>query len=138
MSLRELVDAECGGANPLMRLGNQIVHDVAHKDEGISGLPPQFAGPSNFAGQSIGEAHLVNEFLDQVSAPPPQTFRMDDLLQEMREIDARSQPQVMRAPGIVDEINKGMNWANDYHSNVLAENRHAILAKQEEVLLLRI
>lgn len=120
MSLRELVDPECGGANPLMRLGSHMIHDAAHKDDGIAGTaPPHIAGtsgPAHFASQPLDETHLVNEFLGQMAAPPPQSFRMDALLQEMREIDARNYPtQVMRAPPVSDEINKGLTWANEYH-----------------------
>lgn len=117
MSLRELVDAECGGANPLMRLGNQIIHDAAHKDDGVSGraVGPSFAGPSQFATQPINETNLVNEFMGQMSAPAPQTFRMDALLQEMREIDARNYPgQVVQAPPVFTEINNGLSWANEF------------------------
>lgn len=119
MSLRELVDPECGGANPLMRLGTHLIHDAAHKDDGIAAAPSHIvgaAGPAHFASQPLDETHLVNEFLGQMAAPPPQTFRMDALLQEMREIDARNYPtQVMRAPPVADEIHKGLAWANEYH-----------------------
>lgn len=119
MSLRELVDPECGGANPLMRLGSHLVHDAAHKDDGIAGRAPHLvgsAGPAHFGSQPLDETHLVNEFLGQMVAPPPQTFRMDALLQEMREIDARNYPSaVVRAPPVADEINKGISWANEYH-----------------------
>lgn len=124
MSLRDLVDPECGGANPLMRLGNQLINDAAHKDDGISGRSGIVPGPS-FIGQSqstqpFDEAHLVNEFVGQMAAtvPPPQSFRMDALLQEMREIDAHNYPtQVMRAPPILDEINNGITWANEYRTD---------------------
>lgn len=121
MSLRELIDPECGGANPLMRLGQQIVHGSAHKDEGISGRPMPFAEsssrshPSSFA--QAGQDQLVNEFLGQMSAPPPQSFRMDALLQEMREIDAQSHPvELIRAPPISAEVqNHGVSWVKEFH-----------------------
>lgn len=121
MSLRELIDPECGGANPLMRLGQQIVHGSAHKDEGISGRPMPFAESSSRSHQSglaqAGQDQLVNEFLGQMSAPPPQSFRMDALLQEMREIDAQSHPvELHQAPTISAEVqNNGLSWANEYH-----------------------
>lgn len=31
--MKDLLDAECGGANPLMRLGGQITRDAAIKSE---------------------------------------------------------------------------------------------------------
>lgn len=124
MSLRELVDPECGGANPLMRLGNHIIHDAAHKDEGISGRPPASAliGQPQFPQQQqLDETSLVNEFLGQMAPMPPQTFHMDALLQEMREIDAQNfAPQVLRAPAVAEEINKNSSmWANEFTSESL-------------------
>lgn len=120
MSLRELIDPECGGANPLMRLGQQIVHGSAHKDEGISGRPMPFAESSSRSHQSgfaqAGQDQLVNEFLGQMSAPPPQSFRMDALLQEMREIDAQSHPvELIQAPTISAQVQNGLSWVNDFH-----------------------
>lgn len=119
MSLRELIDPECGGANPLMQLGNQIVHDAAHKDEGISGRPMPFAEASSLSKQSfneISQSQLVNEFLGQMSAPAPQSFRMDALLQEMRELDAQNYPQgVIQAPTVSAEVHNGSTWANEFH-----------------------
>lgn len=118
MSLRELIDPDCGAANPLMRLGNQIVHDAAHKDEGISGRPMPFAEASARSQQGfadLSQNHLVNEFLGQMSAPPPQSFRMDALLQEMREIDAQHYPlEVVQAPTISDEVHNGLSWAGEF------------------------
>lgn len=113
MSLRELVDPDCGGANPLMRLGNHLTSDIAHKDDGIAGHG--FAAASTSRSQhgfgEMSEAHLVDEFLGQMSAPPPQSFRMDRLLQEMREIDAATS-EVVQAPLVSAELNG--NWANEF------------------------
>lgn len=115
MSLRELVDPECGGANPLMRLGTHLTGDIAHKDDGISGHSFS-AAPANASQHAFGELsenHLVDEFLGQMSAPPPQSFRMDRLLQEMREIDAANCPsEVIQAPLVSAELSS--NWANEY------------------------
>jgi hypothetical protein len=36
MSFKNLIENECGGANPLMRLGQNLTSDVALKDEGTS------------------------------------------------------------------------------------------------------
>lgn len=128
MSLRELIDPECGGANPLMRLGNQIVRDTAHKDEGISGRPMPFAEASSRSQQGFAQSsqdQLVNEFLGQMSAPPPQTFRMDALLQEMREIDAHNYPvEVVQAPSISHEVKNGLSWANEFDSSATNISSH--------------
>lgn len=36
MSWKDLVEPECGGANPLMRLGHQLTSDLTLRDEGAS------------------------------------------------------------------------------------------------------
>ncbi|KAJ6635614.1 Peroxisomal targeting signal 1 receptor [Pseudolycoriella hygida] len=113
MSLRDLVEPDCAGANSLMRLGNQIRRDVAFKDEGLGpGTSASFLNRS----QHYGSDQLVNEFLGQIA--PPQTFRMDSLLQEMREIDAHSFPnRIIRAPPVIEEVNSGIDWANEFSSS---------------------
>lgn len=86
MSLRDLVDGECGGANQLMRMGAQLTRDTAHKDEGYAGNANSVLNRPHPAGS--GPDEFVNEFLAQTgrSAPPPQSFRMDALLKEMQNI----------------------------------------------------
>ncbi len=110
MSLRDLVEPDCQGANSLMRLGNQIRRDAAFKDEGLGpGTSTSFINRS----QQFGSDQLVNEFLGQIA--PPQTFRMDSLLQEMREIDAQSfHNRIVRAPPVIEEVNSGIDWANEF------------------------
>lgn len=36
MNFKDLVEPECGGANPLMRLGQQLTNDYTLRDEGAS------------------------------------------------------------------------------------------------------
>lgn len=106
ISLRESIDLECGGANLLLRLGQIIVHGLAHKDEGISGRPMPFAVKSSRSHQSnfaqADQDQLVNEFLGQMSAPPPQSFRMDALSQ--------SHPVEL----VQDEVRNGLSWVNEF------------------------
>lgn len=114
MSLRELVDPECGGANPLMRLGTHLTNDIAHKDDGISGhsLNATTSARPQHAFGDLSESQLVDEYLGQMSAPPPQSFRMDRLLQEMREIDAANcGTEVIQAPLVSAELN---SWADEF------------------------
>lgn len=113
MSLRELVAPDCQGANSLMRLGNHIRNDTAFKDEGF--------GPSTsfvHRTHNFGSDELVQEFLGQTAAAPPQSFRMDALLQEMREIDAQSfhNRMVEQAPLVISEVNNDFDWANEFSS----------------------
>ena len=39
MSLKDLVEPECGGPNALMSLGNQMTKDVSYQDEGFTRRP---------------------------------------------------------------------------------------------------
>lgn len=105
MSLRQLVDADCGGANPLMQLGGQFTRDVAHKDEGLA--------RAQFERALRPDEQMINEFLGQVAAPP-QSFQMNTLLQEMREIE---QQQNINGPAqaarVIDEV-RAAQWAKEF------------------------
>uniref|UniRef100_W8BKX3 Peroxisomal targeting signal 1 receptor n=1 Tax=Ceratitis capitata TaxID=7213 RepID=W8BKX3_CERCA len=102
MSLRQLVDGDCGGVNPLMQLGGQFTHDVARKDEGFTS--------AQFERSMRPDEQMVNEYLGQVTAPP-QTFQMNTLLQEMREIEqANAMPQLQNSL----DIAVGTQWAKEF------------------------
>lgn len=123
MSLRDLVDAECGGANALMRMGGHVLQDAARKDDGIAG-PSATAFTNRSVGGQLNEHQMVNEFLGQI-APAPQTFRMDSLLQEMREIDAHNfQSPVMCARPVIDEVSRsgGGTWANEFTQGIVGND----------------
>ncbi|XP_055603473.1 peroxisomal targeting signal 1 receptor [Uranotaenia lowii] len=107
MSFKDLVEPECGGANPLMNLGRQVARDVAFQDEGFAGGRSAFIGSDN---------ELVKEFMGQI-APAPQSFRMDVLLKEMRDIDAQNfhQRQIVAGPPVIEEVNRSdMDWAKEF------------------------
>ncbi|XP_053675253.1 peroxisomal targeting signal 1 receptor [Anopheles nili] len=108
MSFKDLVEPECGGANPLMSIGRQVRRDVGLQDEGLAG------GRSSFAG---GDRELVNEFMGQI-APVPQTFRMNELLKEMQEIDAHNhrQQQIVGPGRSIDVAAGGGAWAEQYRA----------------------
>lgn len=116
MSLRDLVDADCGGANALMRMGSHFARDHAHKDEGLGGgTSSQMARDHHQPGAFGAADQMVNDFLGQVRAVPPQTFRMDALLQEMRDIDAQQfHANLARAPPVIDEVHRAIDWAKEF------------------------
>lgn len=106
MSLRQLVDGDCGGVNPLMQLGGQFTRDASRKDEGFVN--------SQFERNLRPDEHLVNEFLGQVTAPP-QSFQMDALLQEMRQIEQASVMAVNQATRGMDNTSSvSKQWGNEF------------------------
>ena len=115
MAMKGLVEGDCGGSNPLMKLTTHYTQDRGHTDEGlrVRGI----IGGGNHA--AITENSLVQEFLSethQVTSRPPQTFRMDSLLQEMRDIEgSRSLGAIPRqAPAVADLATTGDTWAAEY------------------------
>uniref|UniRef100_A0A8C5FP23 Peroxisomal targeting signal 1 receptor n=1 Tax=Gadus morhua TaxID=8049 RepID=A0A8C5FP23_GADMO len=106
MAMRELVEPECGGANPLMKLTSHMTQEGAawrHRST------PTVSRLFNFFLQ------LVNEFM-QAPPRPPQTFDMGQLLEEMQQIDQQSYRQApQRAPGVAALALSG-DWASEFLS----------------------
>ena len=77
--MKGLVEGDCGGSNPLLRLTHHFTTDRAHLQDGLG-------GPA----RDLSEQGLVTEFLAETRQVTrrPQTFRMDSLLREMREIES--------------------------------------------------
>uniref|UniRef100_A0A4W4FLI2 Peroxisomal targeting signal 1 receptor n=1 Tax=Electrophorus electricus TaxID=8005 RepID=A0A4W4FLI2_ELEEL len=100
MAMRELVEAECGGANPLMKLTSHMTQE--------GGIPPT---PIEIA----TEEELVSEFL-QAPPRPPHSFDMGQLLEEMQQIDQQSYRQApQRAPDVAALALSG-DWAAEFLS----------------------
>lgn len=105
MAFRELVEGDCGGPSSLMRLTSHYVQDHGFKEEGIH---QPFSPAETFQTQDADR--LVQQFLEEPACP--QTFRMDNLLQEMREIDQNIHPP-RAAPGVVKELSDlNTAWEN--------------------------
>lgn len=84
MALRDLVEGECGGPNSLVRLTSHFVQDRGLRDEGFRRPVPH---ADAFASSSADADQLVQQFLEETLGQTTPTFRMDSLLEEMRELE---------------------------------------------------
>ncbi|KAM8734197.1 peroxisomal biogenesis factor 5 isoform X2 [Acanthopagrus latus] len=109
MAMRELVEAECGGANPLMKLTSHMTKEGgAWRHRSTPTIPPA-------AIEIATEEELVNEFL-QAPPRPPHTFDMGQLLEEMQQIDQQSYRQApQRAPDVAALALSG-DWTAEFLS----------------------
>ncbi|XP_014237057.1 peroxisomal targeting signal 1 receptor [Trichogramma pretiosum] len=106
MSMRDLVEGDCGGPNPLIRLTSHFVKDHGLKEEGVR----EECGPSNNQFVDVNEEHYAHAFLDEPAAMHPQTFRMESLLQEIQDLD--KQPENLTQPP--KNTSQDPTWANQY------------------------
>ncbi|CAG9761076.1 unnamed protein product [Ceutorhynchus assimilis] len=100
MAFRPLTDAECGQVNPLTKLTSHITQDHTFSDSHGQIFPST-------------SDQLVEQFLQETRAVP-QSFRMDDLMREMHEIESqRSALPPIPASAIKDQIQDDA-WAQQY------------------------
>uniref|UniRef100_A0A0C9PP29 Pex5_1 protein n=1 Tax=Fopius arisanus TaxID=64838 RepID=A0A0C9PP29_9HYME len=104
MALRELVEGDCGGPGPLAGFASHLVQDRGFREEGIGQsreVPLEHATPDQ----------LVDEFLGGRANAHPATFRMNNILQQVQEIDHGIQ-HPLPPPSMVRE--QDSEWANQF------------------------
>ncbi|XP_034489710.1 peroxisomal targeting signal 1 receptor [Drosophila innubila] len=119
MSLRPLVEGDCGAVNPLMQLGGQFSRDVAHKDEGFA--------QAQFERSLRPDEQLVADYLGHVAAPP-QSFQMNTLLQEMRDINING-----TAPQRGQQEQLAGQWSRDFVQQQLPNKMLHLQPQQQQM-----
>ncbi|KAK9687595.1 hypothetical protein QE152_g36146 [Popillia japonica] len=110
MALRKLTEAECGGSNPLVHLTTHLTRDHAFAEAHGQAFPSS-------------SDQLVEQFLQETRAAP-QTFRMDDLMREMHEIESqRAALPPIPASTVKDHLNDNA-WALQYIEDSRQFNEH--------------
>ncbi|KAF2883132.1 hypothetical protein ILUMI_23049 [Ignelater luminosus] len=125
MALRQLTEADCGQYNPLVQLTTHLTRDHALAENYGSTVFPSSSD------------QLVEQFLEETRVAP-QTFRMDDLMREMHEIESqRALVPPVPASTVKDHLNDSI-WAVEYakqaEENMFRETNHDhIIAAHEAV-----
>ncbi|XP_066145765.1 peroxisomal targeting signal 1 receptor [Euwallacea fornicatus] len=100
MAFRSLTEGDCGQVNPLTKLSSHITQDHAFTDNHGQIFPST-------------SDQLVEQFLQETRAMP-QSFRMDDLMREMHEIESqRAVLPPVPASAIKDQLQDDA-WAQQY------------------------
>ncbi|XP_063699233.1 peroxisomal targeting signal 1 receptor [Culicoides brevitarsis] len=100
MSFRGLLDPDCGGQNPIAQLAGQLSRDVTYRDEGLGR-------------GALARPDMVQDFLQQVQ-PAPQTFRMNELMKEMQELEGIRQEPGGSSINFPLDLISGADWAKEF------------------------
>nr|CAG4648627.1 EOG090X054E [Polyphemus pediculus] len=123
MALRELVDGECGGRNPMLKVASHFTQDKSFRQDQFT---PSYSSPAERP-----EDAMVKEFMEGIQPPKPMgasAFHMGTLLQEMRELERPEMYQfpIQTGPNVAEfAFKEESSWAEDFLKNetyVLTEN----------------
>nr|CAG4646219.1 EOG090X054E [Macrothrix elegans] len=108
MAMRELVDGDCGGRNPVLKAASHFVQDKGFRQEAF----PHRA-------DARPEDVMVREFLEGIppSKQNARAFNMGNMLEEMRALEGREGLQrhmIQQGPNIADHAFKDKIWAEEF------------------------
>ncbi|XP_046462391.1 peroxisomal targeting signal 1 receptor-like isoform X2 [Daphnia pulex] len=112
MAFRELVDGNCGGRNPMLKVASHFTRDQGFRQD----VPVSHRHP-----EPRPEDVMVREFLEGI--PPPSqvgsrgAFNMDSLLREMRDLEKPqgiARPPIQPGPNVAHYAFDDKNWAEDF------------------------
>ena len=87
MAMRSLVEAECGGPNPLVDLASHFTDDKSLRQEGLlSSHPTGLEQAGEACGDALAEQFLYEFLQESGQYDAPQTFNMQGLLHEMHQL----------------------------------------------------
>nr|CAG4641654.1 EOG090X054E [Eurycercus lamellatus] len=113
MALRELVDGDCGGRNPMLKVASHFTQDQGFRqDLAIPQRQPD----------SRPEDVMVREFLEGIPPPPSRVgskaFHMGSLLQDLRDLEKHDGAQhrfpIQPGPNVAAHVLDSNNWAEDF------------------------
>ncbi|KAK6621746.1 hypothetical protein RUM44_001553 [Polyplax serrata] len=114
MSFHNLLEGDCGGQNPLIKLGSHFTQDQSFRQDRVHPLTPDFTQADL----------LVQEFLEDNLSQNVQTFRMDELFREMRDIESNSSRSPLnQAPNVAQ-------LATNLEGNIQAVDQSSIWAQE--------
>ncbi|XP_050443100.1 peroxisomal targeting signal 1 receptor isoform X1 [Adelges cooleyi] len=122
MSMRDLVEGECGGSNSLVQLSTHFVQDHALRDQDLKqdGHPDQ-----SFLEANTGE--LADQYF---STAEPDTFKMDNLLEEMRSTEETNVSNQQEAAAWPTEYEVQKD-EGEYDPNIWSTTDNKMLVKDE-------
>nr|CAG4636969.1 EOG090X054E [Ceriodaphnia reticulata]SVE72904.1 EOG090X054E [Ceriodaphnia reticulata] len=121
MAFRELVDGDCGGRNPMLKVASHFTRDQGFRQD----IALSHRHPDSRPEHEV----MVSEFLEGI--PPPSqvgtkgAYNMDSILREMREVEKReraSRLNIQPGPMVAHYALDATNWAEDF----LREEPHVI------------
>lgn len=124
MSLKEVVDRDCGGSNALLKLTTHFTEDKALKQRGFGQQP--IIRPDVVPFGESSEHELVQEFLAQNPVHlMPTSFRMDSLLQEIQDIEQMYSTPLGDAPLERGRGSVNDQWVQEYQEFTEGEEKQS-------------